>query len=130
VPKENPDRRSVLAAAGTAALLALAGPAQAEDQEIRGTVAFVGDTLIPKGQIRIRLEGLGDDTPRPEAELASDGRATEVDFRILLPAAQGAGTGARIVGRLERKDGWLLARGSVQVRTDLPIALVLHTVMY
>ena len=46
-----------------------------------------------------------------------------------LVAAAGAPT-QQIVARLEREDGWLLARGSAQIEPGAPVEITLFTVMY
>jgi hypothetical protein len=126
----HPDRRSILAAA-SAALLALAGPARAESVGIAGTVAFADEAPIPKGRLRIVLDVPGSEAPEPapSAELVTDGKATAVDFALTRPDGANP-AGLRVVARLEREDGFLLARGSAPVEPGTPVHIILRIVMY
>lgn len=126
------DRRTMLLAAGTAAVAAVAGAAPAQSPDIRGTVEFEGGAFIPKGQLAITVEdpALRDDPQHSAASMRveSDGGSRMMDFS--LPQAGPASESAQVVARLERADGWLLARGSAPLEAGAPILVTLYTVMY
>ena len=126
------DRRSAMFVAGLAAFAAVAGPGSAQAVDISGTVEFSGGAVIPKGGITIHLEVPETDASHqpPALAVVSDGKAKAVDFSFAQSAGPDTAPGARIVARLEREDGWLLARGSAQVEPGTPVHIVLHTVMY
>lgn len=128
------DRRAVLLAAGTAALAAVAGTVSAQSSAVRGTVEFEGGKLIPEGRLAIQLSdpALKNDaqTPAAATRLDSDGKSRALDFSLPLPASWAASESAQIVARLERADGWLLARGSAKAEADAAIHITLYTVMY
>ena len=131
------DRRSLLLSAGsTAAAAMVAASVAAQSPGIHGTVAFEGGAAIPKGQIRIAITGAAaSDAARSpagtEARLDSNGKATAIAFQIPLPAARAASPApAEIEARLEREDGWLLARGSASFTPGEAVAITLYTVMY
>ncbi len=137
--KRLPERRNVLLAAGTAAVMALAASVSiqsvsAHSAGIRGTVEFAGGVAIPNGEIDIYVEdpALRDDAGHRAAEtrIESNGKATAIGFSFPLPTGSTASPNARIVARLERADGWLLARGSATVGAGTPVHITLHTVMY
>jgi hypothetical protein len=46
------------------------------------------------------------------------------------PASSTSSPTLRIVARLERADGWLLARGSAQLEAGAPVHVTLNVVMY
>jgi hypothetical protein len=124
----HPDRRSFLAAL-SAALLTLGAPVMAETPEIRGVVAFAGDEPIPQGALRIHLDVAGSDAarPTPSADLVADGKSTALEFTLARPASAQV---LQVVARLEREDGFLLARGSAAVEPGRPVRIVLRAVMY
>ncbi|AXC50732.1 hypothetical protein DRW48_14525 [Paracoccus suum] len=126
------DRRMVLMAAGTAAAAAVAGSVAAQTADIRGTVEYEGGIEIPKGQLVIYVEGPAPENARvPDnaARVESDGGAKKVEFSV--PAvARTAAPAQEVVARLERADGWLLARGSATLTADAPVQIVLYTAMY
>lgn len=126
------DRRSAMFVAGLAAFAAVAGPGSAQAVDISGTVEFAGGAVIPKGGIMIHMEVPETDAlhQAPPLAVESDGKAKAVDFSFAQSVVPDAAPGARIVARLEREDGWLLARGSAQVEPGTPVHIVLHTVMY
>lgn len=120
---------SLLVAAG-----AFAGAAAAQPDGLRGSVNFVGDTAIPAGQIAITLEDTANrDSVRlapVEAALDSNGKSTIIPFAIEMPATVRASRTLQIVARLERADGWLLARGSAPYTPGTPIEVTLNPAMY
>lgn len=126
------DRGKLLIAAGTVAVAAVSGSVAAQPSDVSGTVIFEGGGAIPKGQIEISLENTAvEDNARgmaATASMASDGGAKMVKFSLPVAAA-GAPT-QQIVARLEREDGWLLARGSAQIEPGAPVEITLFTVMY
>ncbi|WP_037283884.1 hypothetical protein [Rubellimicrobium mesophilum] len=128
------DRRTILLAAGTAAVAVILGPASAQPADIAGTVGFEGGQAIPKGEIRIYVDDPaahdGGRDHAAEARVSSDGGATSVEFTLSPPATSAASPSTRIVARLERSDGWLLARGSAQLEDGSPVHIVLHNVLY
>jgi hypothetical protein len=128
--KRSTDRRTVLIAAVAAA----AGPVAAQSTELRGTVTFEGGSVIPKGHLEITLEdpAIPDKAKRRSAKtrMESDGKSKALAFTLAQPAGLAASPTQRIVARLERADGWLLARGSAQVGTASPTQVALSPVIY
>jgi uncharacterized lipoprotein YbaY len=128
------DRRTVLKAAGAAAVAVAAGSVAAQPAEIRGEVTFAGGKAVPQGQLEIYLEDLAvlDKARRQVAKtrIDSDGGSKAIEFSLSPPASATASTKLRIVARLERADGWLVARGSAQVEAGSPVHVTLKTVVY
>lgn len=126
--------RSILMAAGTAAVfaVAVAGATAAQPTDIRGTVTFDGGVVIPKGHIEISLKETASAknaaSPATAAALESDGGARTIEFS--LPADPATSSAREVVVRLEREDGWLLARGSATIKPGAPVEITLFTVMY
>ena len=127
--KRPTDRRTVLMAAGVAAVAAAAGSVAAQSTDIRGAVTFEGGAVIPEGHLEIYLE---DNARRRAAEtrIKSDGKSKTMEFSLSPPASATASPTPQIVVRLERADGWLLARGSAQFEAGSPVYVTLNTVMY
>lgn len=125
-------RRLVLMAAGTAAIAAVAGPIGAQSAEIRGTITFDGGSAIPEGQLEIYVEEPGAKTKARAAQtrIASKGGLKTIAFALIPPEASAGSKPLRIIARLERADGWLLARGSTRYRSGAPVTVALQTVMY
>ena len=128
------DRRTVLISAGAAAVAAAAGPVAAQSTDIRGAVTFEGGATIPEGHLEIYLEdsAIEDNARRRAAKtrVKSDGGSKAIEFSLSPPASSTASPTQRIVARLERVDGWLLARGSAQVEAGSPVNVTLKTVVY
>ena len=128
------DRRTVLMAAGVAAVAAATGAAAAQSTDIRGAVTFVGGKAIPEGQLEIYLEdpAIQDSARRRAANtsLKREGGAKTIEFSLPLPASSTASPTLQVVARLERADGWLVARGSAQFEAGSPVHVTLNTVMY
>lgn len=128
------DRRTVLIAAGTAAVVAATRQAAAQSADFRGTVTFKGGAVIPKGRLEIYLEdqAIHDKAQRRtvKTHIESDGKSKAMAFSLAAPAGLAASPTQRIVARLERADGWLLARGSAQVGSGLPAQVALSAVVY
>lgn len=131
--KRPPDRRTVLAAAGAAAVAAAAGPGAAQASDVRGAVAFEGGATIPEGRLRLYLEdpAVADAAQGrvSEALVESDGKSTEIAFSLALDALAASPT-RRVVVRLERPDGWLIARGSAKADPASAVEVVLKPVIY
>ena len=132
--KRPTDRRTVLMAAGAAAVVAAAGSVGAQSTDIRGAVTFEGRAVIPEGHLEIYLEDPAiQDSARSNAaktRIKSDGGSKAIAFSLSPPARLTASPTLQIVARLERADGWLLARGSAQFEAGSPVYVTLNTVMY
>lgn len=132
--KRSTDRRTVLMTAGAVAVAAVAGPIAAQSEEIRGAITFEGGAAIPEGRLEIYVEDVAvqDGARRRTAKtnIESDGGSKEIEFSL---APQSSPTGSQtlqIVARLERADGWLVARGSTRFEAGAPIAVTLRAVTY
>ncbi|MGG7519616.1 hypothetical protein ACQ3G6_17200 [Allorhizobium undicola] len=132
--KRRTDLRTVLLAVGVAAFAVLAGPVAAQSTDIRGSVTFEGGAVIPKGHLEIYLEDTASqNNPRRRASqtrIRSDGGSKAIAFSLPPPASSAISQMLRIVVRLEREDGWLVARGSTQLNAASPVNVILNTVMY
>ncbi|MGL6208329.1 MAG: hypothetical protein ACRC14_00685 [Paracoccaceae bacterium] len=132
--KHPTDRRTVLVAAGAAALVVAAGPAAAQPVDVHGSVKLNGGKAIPEGHIDIYLEDLAieDRAHRRIAEtrIESDGGSKTIRFSVSRPASAPVSPTLRIVARLERADGWLIARGSVPLKSRSPVDITLNHAMY
>lgn len=128
------DRRAVLIAAGAAALVAAAGTATAQSVAIHGAVTFKHGATIPKGEIEIYIEDLATQGVAQrrvaQTRVKSDGGSKMIDFSFSRPASSTASPNLQIVARLERTDGWLVARGSAQLDATLPVNVTLTEVSY
>ena len=125
------DRRTVLMTAGVAAVAAAAGPVAAQSTDIRGAVTFEGGAVIPEGHLEIYLRHQDNARRRAaETRIKSDGKSKTIEFSLSPPASATASPTQQIVARLERADGWLVARGSAQFEAGSPVYVTLNTVMY
>lgn len=128
------NRRTVLMNAGAAAVATVAGPVAGQSQGILGTVIFEGDGAIPKGTLKIYLEDLAvRESGRRRiatARIESDGGSKTIAFALPGPASSTGSAMLRIVARLERADGWLVARGSTQLGVGTTTSVTLHAAMY
>ena len=130
------DRRAVLMAAGAAAFAAAAGTGTgtAQSADVHGTIMFVGGVAIPEGQIEVYLEDLAiqDRAKRriAEARIESDGASKTLGFAFPQPASPPSSPTLQIVARLERGDGWLLARGSAEFEPGGPLNVILKEAIY
>ncbi|PLP58907.1 hypothetical protein CYK37_14790 [Mesorhizobium loti] len=128
------NRRTVLMAAGVAAVAAATGAAAAQSTDIRGAITFKGDVAIPEGHLEIYLEdpAIKDKAQRRTAKtrVKSDGGSRTIEFSLPLTTSPAASPTLQIVARLERADGWLVARGSAKVEAGSPVHVTLKTVMY
>src|SRR3954469_20610395 len=127
--KRPTDRRTLLMTAGAAAVAAAARPVAAQSTDIRGAVTFEGGAVIPEGYLEIYLE---DPARRRVAKtrIRSDGGSKAMEFSLSPPASSTASPTLQIVARLERADGWLIARGSAKFEAGSPVHVTLNTVMY
>lgn len=122
----------MLLAVGAAA--AIAGTVSAQPGDIRGRIEFEGGGAIPEGRIEIYIDDpkAENDAQRPAVttDVESDGGSKTIDFSLSSPTGSAVSAGAQIVARLERADGWLLARGSARLEADSPVSITLYTAMY
>lgn len=128
------ERRKMLLAAGTAAVTVVAGAVAAQSTDIQGTIEFEGGAAIPKGHIEISItDPAMRDNVQHEAlttRLESHGDSRIIGFSLSLPSSAVVLQRANIVARLERADGWLLARGGAKVDAESPVQITLYTAMY
>jgi uncharacterized lipoprotein YbaY len=131
--KRRADRRSVMIA-GAAVLAVASGTVAAQSVDIRGALAFSGGAAIPPGLVLIALEdpAIPDRARRRVAQtrIISDGASKMLDFFLPLPATTAMSSSLQIVARLERADGWLLARGSARVNESSPTTVTLSEAVY
>jgi uncharacterized lipoprotein YbaY len=134
VMKRPTDRRTLLMVAGAAAIAAIPGSVAAQSNDIRGAVTFEGGAVIPEGQLEVHLEdrAVRDEVRRRTAttRLKSDGRSKTIAFSLSPPTGLAPSPALQIVARLERADGWLVARGSAQFKEGSPISVTLNAVIY
>lgn len=127
-------RRTLLVTAGVAAVAVVAKNVAAQSTDMRGTVTFEGGALIPKGRLEIYLDNpaVRDEAQRRirEMRIESNGKSKAIVFSLSPPAGLVESPTLRIVARLERADGWLLARGSAQFEAGSPLEVALNAVMY
>ncbi|MGK9200610.1 hypothetical protein [Sinorhizobium meliloti] len=132
--KRPTDRRTVLLTVGAAAVAAVTGPVAAQSTDIRGAVTFEGSAAIPEGHLEIYLDdpAIQDETRRrtTQTRIKSDGRSKSIAFSLPSPASATASPTRRIVARLERADGWLIARGSTRLEAGSPVYVTLNAVIY
>jgi hypothetical protein len=132
--KQLTNRRTVLIAAGAAAVAATSGRSAAQASDISGTVTFKSGAPIPKGRLKVYL---ADPAAQDKAQLRasqtlmdSNGKSKVMDFSLAMPANFATSATMQIIGRLEREDGWLLARGSARLDEDSPTQIALREVVY
>ncbi|HEY5820198.1 MAG TPA: hypothetical protein VIU14_17710 [Mesorhizobium sp.] len=131
-----PTRRKVLTTLGATALAAATEPSSAGGLvEIRGDVTYSTGGPIPEGYLKIRLEDPngGSKAQRRIAEVhvKSSGAVDTEPFVLNAPRSRVEGSAPlEVVARLEREDGWLIARGSQHFRGSGPVSVTLNTVMY
>lgn len=126
------DRRTILIAAGAAAVAAAAAPVAAQSAEIRGAITVAGGGVVPEGRVSIVLEdpGMGAGARLAETGIDSDGGSRTIAFTLSRPPGVAASPTLRLVARLERADGWLLARGSPAVGAAARVDVTLEPVAY
>jgi hypothetical protein len=129
-----PNRRRLLELAAAAALAASAGPVMGSPNDISGVLTFEGGAGIPKGRIEIYLEdpAIAETNLRRIAEtrIESDGASRSIGFGLSPVAGLALPASLQIVARLERADGWLIARGSAPFEAGSSVHIVLNTVQY
>jgi uncharacterized lipoprotein YbaY len=127
-------RRAVLMTAGAAAVAMAAGPGAAQSTDIRGAVTFKDGAAIPEGHLEVYLSdpAIPDSARRRTAttRIKSDGGSKAIAFSLSPPTGATASPTLQIVARLERADGWLVARGSARVEAGSPANVTLNAVMY
>lgn len=123
----------LIMAAVAAIMVPMTAPAQAT--EIHGEVVYEDGRAIPEGQIEIYLEDSAtqDNAQRHASEtlIKSDGGSKMIVFSF-SPEAHWDPTSPtlQIIARLERADGWLLARGSTKLEPGSSVFITLNTAMY
>ena len=126
--------RSILLLATLAAAIVSAGPVAAQTAEIRGAVSYQGGATIPRGTLEISLKDhAGSDGSRAgtsRLRKTSDGGSKTIAFALAAPPGSPAPPAVDVIARLERADGWLVARGSARFEPGSPISITLHKVMY
>lgn len=126
--KRSIGRRALLMTAGAAAVTSAA----AQSPELRGSITLKDGATIPEGHIEIHLEdsAIADKAQRRIAQtrIDSDGKSKSLEFS--LSAAPSTSPTLRIVARLKRPGGHLLARGSAKFDPASPIHVTLNKVMY
>ncbi|SDQ13696.1 hypothetical protein [Pseudovibrio sp. Tun.PSC04-5.I4] len=130
------NRRTVLLAAGLLVTGTATG-AEAiavQSTDISGTVQFEDNAVIPKGHIKIYLKDPAIQANARElatkTQIKSAGKSKTIAFSFSLPASAIASPTLQVVARMEREDGWLLARGSAKIEVDAPVEITLYTAMY
>lgn len=104
----------------------------AQDTTLDGTLRFESGAKIPKGTIEIFLEDPASGRLETAAaeRVQSTGAETEIAFALPRPAPTISAPTVRIVARLERADGWLLARGSAKLNAGTATDITLFRAMY
>lgn len=133
--KRSADRRLVLATVVVVVVTMAAGTIAAQSHHIRGAVDYEGGAVIPEGQVKIFLEDPAIQNKAlnstAKTHVTSDGASKTLDFSLSLPASSaGSSPTLQIVARLERMDGWLLARGSAKLSAGSPVHITLNTALY
>ena len=116
--KRPTDRRAILVTFGAAAFAAAANPGAARSLDFQGIVTFEGGAAIPAGRLHVYLEDpASQDAARrrgAETRIGSEGGSRAINFSLSLPESTTASPKLMVIARLERSDGWLLARGSTR----------------
>jgi hypothetical protein len=123
-----------LLSAVVAIAIAATESASAQSTVVRGIIRFERGGVIPKGHLEVYLEDrAGQDKIRrssARARIDSDGRSEAITFSLAPAETLAASPTLQVVARLERADGWLVARGSAQLAAGSPVNVILDTVMY
>ncbi|WP_298961502.1 hypothetical protein [uncultured Roseibium sp.] len=130
--KHSINRRTMLTIVAGASLCANLQVTAARTRTIDGTLRYRDKKIIPKGQVEVFLKGsdANADPDTVKTLLTSDGSSQYITFSLELPAGTQISKVSQIVARLEREDGWLLARGSASLTVQTPVNITLNTVMY
>lgn len=128
-------RRGVLLAAAAAAVAtgagAGAGTGTGRPTDLQVTVGFEGGGFVPKGRLSVHLDGpAGQQRGAATTTAESDGGSRTITLVLSLPPGADASSPRQVVARLQRADGWLLARGGAQLDGGGSVAVTLHAVMY
>ncbi|KQV40758.1 MULTISPECIES: hypothetical protein [unclassified Rhizobium] len=126
-------RRAMSMTVGAMAFAAVATPAAAQSTDIHGAVTLESGSAIPKGHLEIYLEDpavQGKARRSAQTRIKSDGGSKTIAFSLASPAGSTVSPALRIVVRLERADGWLVARGSAPLKLGSPVNVTLNTVTY
>ncbi len=106
----------------------------AQPTDVTGTLRFESGSEIPKGHIKLYLKDPASQSKMQElvakTKLTSAGKFKSLVFTVSLPTNTSATPTQQIVARLERADGWLLARGSAKLRDDAPVDITLYKAMH
>lgn len=127
------DLLAPLVVVGAAALAAYAAPVAAQATAIAGVVTFEGGVKIPEGRLEIYIEKRAAGGPQrrlSETRVESGGGSEQIAFSLPWQERSPGHQGMRIVARLERADGWLVARGSAPAPAASPVRVILSTVTY
>ncbi|MDD7911549.1 hypothetical protein PUV47_16585 [Pseudovibrio exalbescens] len=116
-------------------LVSIGQPVNAQTQKISGTISFADQELIPEGSLKLYLKSTARPDSKTELEtetpLESRGKTGTLAFVANLPEALEPTAPFQLIARLERADGWLLARGAASLKKpDMPQEITLYTVMY
>lgn len=108
--------------------------AAAEMVTIRGTVRQNDGKAIPAGKIEICLDDTANQAGMPhcadKTQISSNGKARHIDFSIPAPKSALKSPTFRILARLKRTDGWLIAGGRAKPNGRLEADISLSKVMY
>ncbi|MEM7710444.1 MAG: hypothetical protein AAF264_06780 [Pseudomonadota bacterium] len=123
--------RQILRSFAMAVGLTAASLGSALAEGVSGTINYANGMPIPKGRIFLRVEDTTMSEPAPWTALAHGGPARALAFALDTPARQTAMPTPQVVVRLERPDGWLIARGSAVVKEDgREVRVILYPVAY
>ncbi|GHB24392.1 hypothetical protein GCM10007094_10550 [Pseudovibrio japonicus] len=134
--KRQTNRHKALLAAGllVAGSTAVTQTTAAQPTDVTGMLRFESGAEIPKGHIKIFLR---DPESQPKmrelvakTQVKSIGKFKSLTFSVTLPPNMSASPTQQIVARLERADGWLLARGSAKLKNDEAVDITLYTAMH
>ncbi len=107
---------------------------QAYSAEVRGKITFENGSEIPKGNLKLFFEPSAKQNEAQAVpatlQFKSAGKSTVFTYTLPTPINIAASSPLLIVAQLERKDGWLLARGSTKVKAGEPANITLYTAMY
>ncbi|WP_372573655.1 hypothetical protein [Ruegeria jejuensis] len=129
-----PDRRIIWIAASALAVSVIAPPVGAQTKDIRGSILYEDNGKIPEGRVFIYLENPAVQYKTraivPKTSVNSDGKSRVIEYSFSWPARLKASPELRVVARLERDDGWLIARGSAPFKTGAPAKITLNQALY
>ncbi|MEK0165260.1 hypothetical protein VWZ88_06200 [Phaeobacter sp. JH20_36] len=127
-------RRQLILGLAATALVVTADRGRAQPGAVQGIVTFAGEGKIPKGRITVFLsdpsQADAPDDTAARVDLISDGASRQIAFSLPQTELPQNHTARRLVARLEREDGWLIARGSAKLAAGQRPEVTLNTVMY